>query len=212
MSLTRWEDLELSSAYPFDERGLDSEERRIWQSFPDDLRRLLSRCNGADLEHEYSFPTKLTRTQRDGSLTTGSRNQLTELWAFLPRSRPSPTSGPKSILHQHFGRHVQEDFLPAGVYVFGRCEQNCLVAVSTNSADYGAIYYWEWYWSYPWYKPFFDARIAEARTRWPKKIGEDHPDWPRLRDDFNYATIVQLAPSLDAWIAEWTRIETDDDA
>ena len=206
-----WDELGLRGTYPFDERALDPEERGIWLSFPDDLRAVLATCNGAELTTTYDFPTKLERTQKDGSILTGGSNYLTELWAFLPRSHERPSDGPLSILHEHFERHVGEDFLPRGVYVFGRCEQSCLVAVSTNTADYGAIYYWEWYWQYPWYKPFFDARIAQARERWRGrgKIDENHPDWPRLSDDFNYATLVQLAPSWTAWLAEWTPSESE---
>jgi hypothetical protein len=209
--MVRWEDLDLHAEHAFDESGLDPEERGIWHSFPDDLRRVLTQCNGAVFEHPYEFPTKLTSTRNDGSLVTETTNSMTELWAFLPRSQAAPTSGAPSILHQHFGRHIPEDFLPSGVYVFGRCEASCLVAVSTNPADYGAIYYWEWYWTYPWFKPFFEARLAAARARWPnrKQMDERHPDWPQLRDDFNYATLVQLASSFDAWLSDWVRVDDD---
>lgn len=65
--------------------------------------------------------TKVISRQAESSVPTDSTNCLTQLSMFLPRR--TPRSDPALILHQHFERHVLEDFLPAGVYVFGRCEQ-----------------------------------------------------------------------------------------
>jgi hypothetical protein len=204
----RWSDIELEGSYPFDESQLAAEELVIWRSFPDDLRRVLARTNGGELTADAVFDTGCEFTRNGRVEGTGS-NWLELLWAFLPRSVEPRADGPRSILREHFDRHLDEDFLPSGVYAFGECDQGCLVAVSTNAADHGAIYYWEWYWRYPWYEPFFDARIAAAKARWPERAHMDksHPDWPRMRDDLNYATLVRLAPSFDAWVETWQRHE-----
>ena len=183
----KWSELALDGAYSLDERKLSPAERAIWRSFPPDLRRVLGRTNGSFVDGEPTFATKIARTMPDGRIVRGQTNWLTELWAFIPRARRSRSKGPHSILHEHFGRHVAEEFLPDGVFVFGSCEQSCLVAVSTNAHDYGSIYYWEWYWQYPWYKPFFDKRLERVRKRWPnrKDIGPEHADYARMRDDAN---------------------------
>lgn len=198
----KWSELALDGAYPFDERKLSVADRAIWRSFPSDLRRVLAKTNGAAVTGRPTFSTRIARTLPDGERVYRQTNWLTELWAFLPRSQEPRANGPRSILREHFGRHVEEEFLPSGVFVIGMCEQSCLVAVSTNAKDHGTMYYWEWYWLYPWYKPFFDERIAKVRKRWPKckDIGPQHPDYPRMRDDFNYATLVKIAPSFSAWV------------
>jgi hypothetical protein len=197
----KWSELALDGAYSFDEGRLSAAERGIWRSFPSELRRVLRKTNGAIVEGKPSFATKIVRTMPDGRPVRRQTNWLTELWAFIPRTQRPRSTGPRSILHEHFGRHVEEEFLPDGVFVIGMCEQSCLVAVSTNTHDRGAIYYWEWYWQYPWYKPFFDKRIDRVRKRWPgaKAIDRDHPDYARMRDELNYATLVKIAPSFKAW-------------
>jgi hypothetical protein len=198
----RWSELGLEGSYPFDEKSLTAEERAIWRSLPGDLRRVLAETNGAEIEEQAIFPIPIVATYDDGRVVRGNNNWMTALWAFLPAKEEPRQEGPRSILHEHFGRHLGENFLPSGIYVFGECEQSCLVAVSTNEKDHGAIYYWEWYWQYPWYRAFFDARLDECRKRWPnrKEIDEDHADYQKLCDDFNYATLIELAPSFDEWV------------
>lgn len=197
----RWSELPLERTLPFDERKLSAADRAIWRSFPADFRRALAKTNGGTVTGRPTFSTRIRRVH-DGKLVYGQTNWLTELWAFLPRAQRPRVNGPRSILREHFGRHVAEEFLPSGVFVFGMCEQSCLVAISTNARDRGAIYYWEWYWQYPWYMPFFEERIDRVRKRWPKRkqMGPDHPDYPRMRDDFNYATLVKIAPSFTTWV------------
>lgn len=199
----KWADLAVEAAYPFVLDELPVEDRKLWRKLPADLRAVLRKTNGATLTRPPWFATKIT-TVRDGKPQRGQTNCLKQLWAFLPRSQRVRDDGPRSILGEHFGRHMDEHFLPRGVFVFGECEQSCLVAVSTNRHDYGAIYYWEWYWQYPWCRAFFEARLDKARKRWPnrKTIDEGHADYGAMFDDFNYATLVKVAPSFTAWVGK----------
>jgi hypothetical protein len=100
--------------------------------------------------------------------------------------------------------HEAEQFLPHDVIAIARCVQNSLVCLVTAGPELGAIYYWDWYWKYPWCKPFFDERINRVTTQYPSaREILNHPDHQNYREVFdalNYATLVKIAPSLNAWL------------
>lgn len=182
-----------------------AEDWAVWNRLPQEYRDFLAIHNGGFVDSDKaSFATKVQRVY-EGQVYNNATNALEELWCFLSYENAPPSEEqPASILHEHFDRHVEEDFLPTGVYVIGRCIQNSLICLSVNEADYGAIYYWEWYWQYPWYKDFFEGRVENVQTAYPdaKAILDDESD-PRYQevvDAFNYATLMKVSDTFNIFI------------
>ena len=120
---------------------------------------------------------------------------------------------PASLLHEHWGRHTGEEFLPTDVIVFASCTQNCLLALSLNADDFGAVYYWEWYWQYPWFSEFFNKRIVEAESQFQDieqiLANISHPEYTRAFNAMNYATLVKVADSFSEFLENLNAEESD---
>jgi hypothetical protein len=189
---------------------LNERERRIFAHLPAPMRAFYERHNGGFDDEGLVFDVPITSTMGPRK-STKQRVTFESLWAFMPR-RVKPAKGrPKSMLREHFGRHVGEKFLPRGVLVFGEALRGSLLAVSLNAHDHGEVYFWEWYWQYPWFKPFFLARIEQAGEQFERGrrdlAGRTMPEDMDLGDASNYATLVSVAPSFDAWLAGLQRDE-----
>lgn len=212
--------IDLKNTYQFQWDKLNESERNMFESLPDDYQRFLKTNNGGMLEDEYKcfFKTDLVRKFDDGRVCEGSSNGIEEFWGFLSYENEQPGKEfehPMSILHQHFDRHLEEEFLPSHVIVIGRCIQNCLLAISLNKHDYGSIYYWEWYWQYPWFQDYFQTRIDKASNLF-KNVNTilENPDHPRYQEAFdalNYATWVKVAPSFSEFIDGLYEADKDND-
>lgn len=181
--------------------ALTNEERDIFEALPEDYRLFLAKQNGGRLQDssQASFDVPIVGDWPSGRLDA-KRTALEEFWTFvscMDAEAPVGPDEPASILHEHFFRHDEEQFLPSGTLVIGRCFQDSLVVISMNEADFGAIYYWEWYWQYPWYKNFFLGRVTQAVARFPDVKGPEHPQHAELVDATNYATLVKVASSFD---------------
>lgn len=153
-------EIDLKNTYQLQWNKLNENERNIFETFPEDYQDFLKKNNGGTVENESKcfFKTELVRKFDDGRVYEGTSNGVEEFWGFL--SYENEQSGkefeyPMSILHQHFDRHLDEEFLPSHVMVIGRCIQNSLLAISLNKHNFGSIYYWEWYWQYPWFQDLF---------------------------------------------------------
>ncbi len=204
-------ELRLRSERPGALARLNASERALYARLPDEMRAFYEQHNGGFAVDEPAFDVPITWAMH-GKTRHGQTKTLHSLWAFMPLRVKPAKNRPRSILREHFGRHVEEQFLPRNVFVFAEDSQSSLLAVSLNAHDHGEIYYWEWYWQYPWYKPFFLARIDEAKQRFgPGRrdlAGRELPAELGLDDALNYATLVSAAPSFDAWRAG-LRIEDD---
>ena len=193
--------MEISKPYPFYPNLWSADEKDIFEQMPADYRAFLQRNNGGFVDSDQAqFVTPIERVFNDKRYPT-SDNALEELWAFLSYQNEAPVLGkPASILHEHLDRHEEEEFLPNGVIVIGRCMQSCLICLSLNPHDYGVIYYWEWYWRYPWYEAFFAKRIDEASLRFNNVDAilddDSHPQYQDATDALNYATLVKVADSF----------------
>jgi hypothetical protein len=202
--------LRLRSGRPGALARLNERERRIFGLLPGEMRAFYERHNGGFDVDELVFDVPITSQM--GPRTSAKQTVTLEcLWAFMPWRVKPAKNRPPSILREHFGRHLGEGFLPRNVLVFGAAMRGSLLAVSLNAHDHGAIYFWEWYWQYPWYKPFFLARVREADERFAAGrrdlAGREMPADMEASDARNYATLVTVAPSFDAWRAALRRDE-----
>jgi hypothetical protein len=194
--------LRLRSGRPDALDDLNERERAAWALFPDEMRAFYEEHNGGFPRDELVFDVPMTRTMK-GKTHHGQTSGLRSLWAYMPMRVKPAENRPASILREHFGRHVGEKFLPRNVFVFGDTPSDSLLAVSLNAHDHGEIYYWEWYWRYPWFEPFFMARVHEAKKRFAKGrrdlAGREMPAEHDEADALNYATLVSVGRSFEAW-------------
>jgi len=189
---------------------LNERERRIFAHLPGPMRAFYERHNGGFDRDELVFDVPITSTMGP-RISKKQTVTFESLWSFMPRRVKPAKRRPKSILREHFGRHVGERFLPRGVLVFGEALRGSLLAVSLNAHDHGEIYFWEWYWQYPWFKPFFLARVEQAVERFERGrqdlAGRAMPEDMDAGDASNYATLVSVAKSFDAWVGMLRRDE-----
>lgn len=177
----------------------------FFTQLPEEYRQFLSVSNGGFVdEFRYAFLTGVPfRTE---FVDTPSRDDCPVEFFGIPVSEPSEDS-PADLL-QEMVDHEAENFLPKGVFAIARCSQNSLVCISLREEDRGCIYYWDWYWRYEWCKPFFDERIQQALQPFPdyRAILNDpeHPQYEKLMDDINYATLMPLAPNFLKWFESCT--------
>jgi hypothetical protein len=212
--------LRLEQSLPLELSSLSAKDRGLFDRLPGDYRDFLSRSNGGFVTggSMATFDIPIERRREGEVVSTVCQSQVEEFFAFIPAAtRYSRQYGkvPASVLHEHWGRHQAEEFLPTDVVVFASCLQNCLLAISLNSDDFGAVYYWEWYWRYPWFSQFFDERIDKARSRFDnvEQILDD-PSNPLYQEAFNalnYATLVKVADSFSGFVAS-LRSADDPDA
>jgi hypothetical protein len=198
--------MNIEGSHPLREDLFSEGDTAIWQVLPSSYRAFLRRHNGGIVDPESAEFEIMIEENRDGTKTIGTSNSLSELWSFLSyENERRPEREPRSILHEHFDRHVGEAFLPSGVLAIGRCIQNSLVCISTNRQDLGTVYYWEWYWQYPWFEEFFEDRIAAAREQFPdaETIADEESSarFRELADALNYATLVAVAPTFEDFLA-----------
>jgi hypothetical protein len=195
---------------PFEITDLSTDEQTLWREFPEDYRESIVAVNGGWLTESLWFDVPIV-WENEGHRREGKQAELEELWTWqtLGADEPEDVS---SVLHEHFGRHVAEQFLPAGIFVIGRATQNSLVAISTRPEDHGAVFYWEWYWSYPWYKPFFESRIRTALAVYDdahQALNDpNHAAHDEVVDAANYATLLKVASS---WTEFVRRLQPESD-
>ncbi|MFI5297911.1 MAG: hypothetical protein ACHREM_07400 [Polyangiales bacterium] len=140
-----------------------------------------------------------------GEKHLGVATELEELWSFMLKRIVPAKPRPRSILREHFGRHVGEQFLPRDVFVFGYTMQHSLLAISLAPHNYGEVLYWEWYWQYPWFVDSFRARVEQAgqafkggrRDLYDRPFDTEHV----LGDALNSGTLVPVAPSFATFVA-----------
>lgn len=200
--------LAIEKSYPFNWNTLTADEQDMFLQLPEDFQQFLKSSNGGMLADKRNlFEYEITASFDDGREYHTSSSELEEFWGYLSYEHEKPGEDfvyPRAILHEHFDRHLAEEFLPSNVIVIGRCIQNSLIAISINKHDYGAIYYWEWYWQYPWYQDFFHTRIETAKSQFSdvKNIldNPEHPDYQNAFDALNYATLIKLAPSFSNFL------------
>jgi len=191
--------------HQFDPNSLTEEELGLFRSFPLDYQAFLQATNGSILNSPNRwFRASIERTF-NGQLHTTTWNAVEQFWVYVSyHSSQQPEADVNSILHEHHDRHVNEGFLPQGVYAIGSCIQNSLLCISTNTFDFGVIYYWEWYWQYPWYKPFFERRIAQVSrpfTDTQAVLGNpNHPEYVAVYNALNYATLIKISDSFSDFI------------
>ena len=197
--------LEITGSRALNLESFTAEDWAIWERLPQGYRDFLTKHNGALVDSDKAcFATKIQRVH-EGKVYDNATNAVEELWCFLSYQNGQPMEDkPTSLLHEHFDRHMGEDFLPDGVYVIGRCIQDSLMCLSVNETDYGAIYYWEWYWQYPWYKEFFEHRVEAVNATYPDAkaaLGDENsPRYQEVVDAFNYATLVKINNSFNGFI------------
>lgn len=194
--------MHLAKTAPLDPAKLTASDRALWSRFPADFRRFYAKQNGGFCAEDEAVELTIPMTwSMGGKSRKRQKNSLEELWRF---DRRKLAKGPRSILLEHFGRHLAEAFLPRDVVVFGNCVQSCLVAISLAAHDLGNVYYWEWYWQYPWYKEFFLKRVERAVKRFDTKHqdleGRTMSDAHTTGDAANYATLVKVADSFSAFV------------
>ncbi|MCF6190647.1 MAG: SMI1/KNR4 family protein [Cocleimonas sp.] len=212
--------IDLEKTYNFNWGKLTKDEKSVFEAFPKDYQDFLKENNGGMVvdEEKCFFKTDLVRKFDDGRIYEGSSNGVEEFLGFLSYENEEPGEDfeyPMSILHQHYDRHLEEEFLPSNVIVIGRCVQNCLIAISLNKHDFGSVYYWEWYWQYPWFEEYFQTRIKQASKQFEDvgKILEnpDHPKYQKAFDALNYATWVKVAPTFTDFIDGLYETNNEDD-
>jgi hypothetical protein len=184
-------------------------DRSIFERLPTDYRDFLDRSNGGFVapESPSSFSVPIER-RRDGKIVSiCEQKRVEEFFSVIPSEKKYKRrygESPASLFHEHWGRYVDEEFLPDDVVVFASCNQGCLLAISLNPDDYGAIYYWEWYWQYPWFSEFFNERIQAAQSTYAdieEVLGD--PTHPKHREAFNvsnYATLLKVADCFTAFV------------
>lgn len=197
--------IELTNSYKLHTYKLNKDEKDLFSSLPSDYREFLKKNNGGMVadSSECFFKTDLVRRFEDGRVYEGSSNDIEEFFGFLSYENEEPGKEfeyPMSILHQHYDRHQEEEFLPSNVIVIGRCIQNSLILISLNEDDYGSVYYWEWYWQYPWYEEHFKKKIMEVSSKYEniKDILSDpnHSLYEEAYDALNYATLSKVSTSF----------------
>ena len=212
--------IDLKNTYELSWNKLTQDEKAVFDAFPKDYQRFLKTHNGgmAVDDEKCFFKTDLVRKFDDGRVYEGSSNAVEELWGFLSYENEEPSEGyehPRSILHEHYNRHLDEEFLPSNVIVIGRCVQNSLIAISLNKHDFGSIYYWEWYWQYPWYEDYFQKRISAVSEKFDNTSeilsNPDHPQYQEAFDTLNYATWVKVSSSFTAFIDNLYENKDEDD-
>ena len=202
--------LHLERSLPLELPSLSVLDRGLFDRLPEDYRDFLCRSNGGFVTRGSmaTFDIPIERRREGEVISTVDQNEVEEFFAFIPsgkRHARKHGQAPASVLHEHWGRHQAEEFLPSDVLVIASCMQSCLLAISLNSDDFGAIYYWEWYWRYPWFSQFFDERIDKARSRFDnvEQILDDasHPQYQEAFNALNYATLIKLADSFSGFVA-----------
>jgi len=208
--------MEINNSYELNPQQWTPEEKALFARFPIPYQTFLRAHNGGFVDPDQcNFLTHIGR-EFEGQTYYNSEGTLDEWWAFLSykNETPAPDKCP-SILHEHYGRHLAEQFLPDGVIAIGRCIQNSLICLSLNQHDFGAIYYWEWYWQYPWYQAFFNRRIEQAKDAFADievvLNDPDHPQYQTAVDQLNYATIVKVADSFPEFVQGLFGIDSDED-
>ena len=201
--------IDLKNAYKLSSYKLTKDEKDLFSSLPNDYRDFLKKTNGGMTvdSAQCFFKTDLARKFEDGRVYEDSANGIEELFGFLSYENEEPGKEfeyPMSILHQHYDRYLEEQFLPDNVIVIGRCIQNSLIAISLNEDDYGSVYYWEWYWQYPWFEETFKKRISVVSAKYEnlKDILSD-PNDPQFSEACNalsYATLVKVSDSFTDFI------------
>lgn len=201
----------MQNSYALRPEIFTNDEREIWSTLPADLREFLRENNGGLLEEDApaTFVVPLPR-EINGTKSAETSATLEQFWGFISYDNDAPVRDkPRSILHEHIDRHVDEEFLPDGVYVIGNTISDSLIAISTNEHDYGLVYYWEWYWRYPWFKPFFDARIESVKSEFTDIDAivddPDHAEHRAAIDRLNYATLVRVSTSFGDFVRSLQR-------
>jgi len=203
-------ELNLDRSLASDWSGLSAHDRRLFDRMPGDYREFLNRNNGGFVVRgsAATFSIPIERRHKGEVVSAVDQNEVEEFFAVIPSAVPYAReygNVPASVLHEHWGRHQEEGFLPLDVVVVASCAQSCLLAISLNSDDFGAIYYWEWYWRYPWFSQFFDQRIAKARGKFVDvdKILNDasHPQYKEAFNALNYATLIKVSDSFAGLLA-----------
>ncbi|QBB72207.1 hypothetical protein ELE36_18565 [Pseudolysobacter antarcticus] len=204
----------LDKSFPSDWAGLSSKDRAFFDGLPADYRAFLDQTNGGFVLRgcPATFTIAIDRRHEGKVVSTSQTSEVEEFFAIIPSSdRPYLAQYgqvPASLLHEHWGRHADEEFLPLNVVVIASCTQNCLLACSLNTDDYGTIYYWEWYWRYPWFSKFFDDQIAKAQSKFHDVdtiLSDDkHPLYAKAFNALNYATLVKVADSFTEFLGSLT--------
>lgn len=209
-------ELNLDRSLPSDWSGLSARDRSVFDRMPGDYREFLNRNNGGFVVRgsAATFSVSIERRHKGDVVSTVDQNEVEEFFAVIPSAAPYTREYgkvPASVLHEHWGRHQGEGFLSSDVVVFASCAQSCLLGLSLNSDDFGAVYYWEWYWRYPWFSQFFDQRIAKAQSKFVdvENILSDaaHPQYKEAFNALNYATLIKLADSFSEFLAGLSRGE-----
>lgn len=187
------------------EASLDAERWALFGALPVEHQRLLSAHNGGLVEPaEHSFETHVP-SDGAGSQT----DQLRELFGLRPLG---VDDGPRDLVD--VARELAaDDFLPSGVVAIGSTVRSGFVCLSLRPERFGEVLYWSAQWQLPWNQPFFQARIdavLAAHPDAPDVLSDPtHPLCRALTDRLNFATLVTLAPSLDAWLASHTDVSRD---
>jgi hypothetical protein len=182
---------------------MSTAQRALYLALPPDYRKFLERHNGGRVS-EFSMAFDTGVPFRTKEVDNPSRNDgVRELFGLR---HPVADDDAPSDLVERRACYDAEEFLPQGVIAIARCTQSSLVCLSLRRDDFGQVYYWDWYWQYPWCRWFFDERLRATAKRYPdaKAIAADpkHKRHQELKDAFNYATIVRLAPSFSAWLSQ----------
>jgi hypothetical protein len=199
--------MKLLKSKHLDLQALDEAELQLWARFPEDFRLFYQLQNGGktDTKKPSWFKYDDVRRFPDGREFRGNSNRIHTMWEFISYQNSKESKKLDSILHQHFDRHLEEEFLPSDVYVFAICEQSSLICISLRPDSYGEIYYWEWYWYYPWYKQFFEERKNAAAKPFGDEINiildnEDDPRYQIAFDALNFATLIKVASSFSNFV------------
>ena len=207
-------DLDLRGSRGFDIHSLQEFEQAIFESFPQSYKTFIATTNGGFVKGSQSLFNKNIVWDHEGRRNTNQQSSVEEFFQFVNTSEPDPPrEQPRSVLHELFFRHIDEQFLPKRVFVIGRCRQNSLIAISLNKDDFGQVLYWEWYWRYPWYQMFFDERVAAAKAKFDniEQIFKDpsHPQFESAYNSLNYATLVKVADTFEDFLASLT-VDSDE--
>ncbi len=211
--------IDLNNYYNLTLGKLTKDEKAVFEALPKDYQAFLKENNGGMVidEEKCYFKTDLVRKFEDGRVYKESSNGLEEFWGFLSYKNETPGEQfeyPMSILHEHYDRHIEEEFLPSNVIAIGRCVQNSLIAISLNKHDFGSIYYWEWYWQYPWFEDYFQKRIKQAADQFNNVSdileNSEHPKYQKAFDALNYATWVKVSSSFSEFIENLYETDNED--
>ncbi len=195
--------LTVQDSYDFDLSSFTSDEKTLFERFPKPYKDFIANSNGGIVEARCSnFKTNI-EWSHSGKRNTEQTSEIEVLFGFISYENAESTKIP-SVLHEHYDRHLGEEFLPDDVFVIASCTQNCLIAISLNQHDYGQIYFWDWYWRYPWYQEFFDRRVETARNMFDDvdaiMDNREHKLWTEAFNALNYASIVKVADGFDEFV------------